>query len=565
MKGLVLFLTYDRAKAVRAREFLSACLGRWRGLDWTVVEIDNQQCERPWEPAAAAAGRWFTVGGDNDCAEFSGLDRGWHESARRLGEDFDFILLTNDALLNSKPADQVERLEEELIRQAVSGGVAIGWIDTFARVSPRPLDTCLKPMRLLGRPLRRWLCSAFLILPLAVFRRVIPLAAVSDTAAIYGDFERPFRSGCGLSRNYQQFLLDHQARKWYRRYRLSAETFPTFKAKTRSIINEHLLAVRLLATGADWLDLGAAARERKANPTAPPDLRRLLVASTRQWRGEVKRSAIQYYKGLLGRPGQAQEDASEPTRGQTIKYPFGARSFDHAIESAHGRVVLLRSHGPAAILAVDRTRGDAAHPEPVAVGDVLFRLDVSGLNPDRHHSVSEVLSVVVEEIGSDHSLKMGLQFLGRKLVLHAGGEIELPGGLKLREGALADAAGRTLLGLSGGTVALAADTAIEQRLIHRPIDLHVTADGVIPNHGAFIRLLAGEDLVLEGLPTIATEQAAVGQTLILANASAGGRSIQLMSDTRRPGTRLHLKGESLTLWPSDLAQFIWDGEQWAQL
>lgn len=88
------------------------------------------------------------------------------------------------------------------------------------------------------------------------------MVSVADGSAIFThDPASPFRSDAPLSRNYREYLLGWltgggtgQGVQWHSRFELSGETLPWFEAKTLSILNEHLLSIRLRAQGCAMVD-----------------------------------------------------------------------------------------------------------------------------------------------------------------------------------------------------------------------------------------------------------------------------------------------------------------------
>jgi len=88
------------------------------------------------------------------------------------------------------------------------------------------------------------------------------LVTVSDQTAFFtGNPEIPFRGDAPLSANYRQYLLDWltgagtgQGVEWHSRFVLSPETLAWFQSKVITILNEHLLSIRLRAQGCAMVD-----------------------------------------------------------------------------------------------------------------------------------------------------------------------------------------------------------------------------------------------------------------------------------------------------------------------
>ncbi len=294
---LVLFLTFDREKKARVRKALSDFFSAHDALSFTVVEIDNADVEAPWTPASE--GRWpceaFQVGGDNRAHEFTGWDHGWREAQTHLPQQWDLVLVVNDALMNSKPLAALDALDADLIAQLAKQNTVLGWVDTFARVNPDPLDTIRHPMRLYGEPCRKWLCTTFFLAPAKIFAAISPMTSVTelDDLFVRTGAMAPFRADAPLSENYRKFLLDHQRRVWKRDdkrgYELNEETFDLFRAKVRNIVNEHRLGVKFWRTGVNHINLAIFDRRPRGlgldtnNPPRNPLLRTLKLRVLSQW------------------------------------------------------------------------------------------------------------------------------------------------------------------------------------------------------------------------------------------------------------------------------------------
>jgi hypothetical protein len=263
MKALILFLIYDPEKTERVRNALYEITERCASVDFTLVEIDNADTDLPWMELGSEPVKRYCVGGDNSAQEFTGWDFGWRQATEILGTGFDIVLVTNDALLNSKDINQLSVVDDQLLHVLVRHGMVAGWVDTFARVYPDPVNTLTAPYRIFGDVTRQWLCSCFMLIPLDVFATVFPLTRLTDSSSLYNeDFSQGiFQRDCGLSEGYQDFLITHQSRVWMRNgkrgYQINRETFDKFRAKTRSIINEHLLGIRLRKAGCPLLSLPA--------------------------------------------------------------------------------------------------------------------------------------------------------------------------------------------------------------------------------------------------------------------------------------------------------------------
>ncbi len=308
-KGLILFACYDEEKADEVYVLLRKLIETCTATNWYLVRIDNNQEDLPWSEVQKRPFREYSLGGDNLFHEFSAWDKGWNEASKRLGDEFDLIIIVNDALKNSKPYEQLSFMNNTMVRYLANWDAAVGWVDTFSRVSPDPIDAIARPMRIFENKSRCYVTTTFIAFSRRVFLDVVPLLRVTDVDSMYYPrYEgRAFRPNCGLGVEYQNFLLAHQSRKWYRRYELDADTYDLFKRKTLMIINEGYLGCRIIATKAKLINFYELARKSKWKAKTlkrlePFDQRRFLFMSLMSdlysWR-EIKRSSIAFYRKKL--------------------------------------------------------------------------------------------------------------------------------------------------------------------------------------------------------------------------------------------------------------------------
>lgn len=257
MKALILFLEYDKLKATQALDIIIEIVERCNEVAFTIVRIDNKHPEIPWQQTKEGRFREYIVGGDNKCNEFSGWDKGWNDSKYQIKDTFDIVIIANDALLNSKPVRELESITNHLLKHVFRTKTVVGWIDTFSRVSPDPIDMIFSTMKVFGNSVRRWICTTFIVFSSSVFQAVFPLTSFENFDRVY---HKKFSNGvflpdCGLNTKYQKFLFAHQSIKWIKSYKLTSETFDLFKLKTRNIINETLLGYRIAKTNSKLLHI----------------------------------------------------------------------------------------------------------------------------------------------------------------------------------------------------------------------------------------------------------------------------------------------------------------------
>jgi hypothetical protein len=253
MKILILFLEWDIKKSKNVQTFLNSFMKSFTKIDWTFVKITNYDESQPWQRINNS--HHFLVGGDNSFQEFSGWDKGWQQCKKNLNGNYDLVLTCNDALLNSKPINEILQLKYWHLNKALQENYVIGWVDTFSRVWRKPDQLC--EMEIFGNKTKDWLCTAFMISPSIIFEKVIPLLSFTKLNKVF--FEefnsKLFLQNCGLGESYRNFLIDHQNKIWYRSYEINKSSYPLFRSKTSMCINEHLLGIRLKQVDCNFLSL----------------------------------------------------------------------------------------------------------------------------------------------------------------------------------------------------------------------------------------------------------------------------------------------------------------------
>jgi hypothetical protein len=298
-KGLILFLTYGDDKYPEARDFLFPILEHCDQFDFSVLRIDNKE-NLPWEKIESGYSNidLYNCPGDNSHYEMSGWDKGFSISKEKLGEDFSFVLIVNDALLNSKPIKDLESISNNLIEKVIKKNVVVGYIDTFSRVSPEAINTLTNPMKIYNRALRWYVCTTFILTNYSVWDKSYPMVSEVNPHDIYleqYEANKFFKEDAPLSQQYQQFLVNHQTRKWYKKYDINKESYEKFKMKTECIIREQFFSIKLREQTFRFLDVSVLAKHIGCLHSSQLSLSlNILILKTKikafreQWQGMIK-------------------------------------------------------------------------------------------------------------------------------------------------------------------------------------------------------------------------------------------------------------------------------------
>jgi len=110
---------------------------------------------------------------------------------------------------------------------------------------------------------QHWIRTSCFFLPPAEFGILQSVQSVSGRDRWFsGDPERPFRDDAPLSAGYQRLIIDWltggdigQGATWHSAMSLDTGQLAIFEQKALAILNEHLLAIRLRASGCRIVDV----------------------------------------------------------------------------------------------------------------------------------------------------------------------------------------------------------------------------------------------------------------------------------------------------------------------
>jgi hypothetical protein len=216
------------------------------GIDRSVVIVDNA-LPKGFEESHP---RRVVIGGDNRFREFSAFDR----AVQFIGTDiwrYDLVHFATSAF-NTLYVDYLERFDAALLATAAGRPVCVGHIDCYNEA-----------VEVLGFRTQHWIRTCFFLLPPSEVKILGSFVTARDSRRFFSDNpESPFTAEAPLSHKYRQYIIDWltgvdigQRVEWHSPFTLTPETLPAFEHKAFSILNEHLLAVRLRAMGCRLIDV----------------------------------------------------------------------------------------------------------------------------------------------------------------------------------------------------------------------------------------------------------------------------------------------------------------------
>jgi hypothetical protein len=246
MRVLSIFVRHGTAKYPGAEEELAELFSRQLpGIDRDVVVVDTAL-----KPGGGDSSRAGVIGGDNSVREFSGFDTGLAHVGDAL-HDYDLVNLTTSAF-RELYRDYLERFRPSVLSAIVGRSVCLGHIDCYN-----------EPIQLIGSTSQHWIRTSCMFLSPALLGSLGSVVSSGDRDRWFsGDPSKPFRADAPLSSSYQTLIIDWllgkdigQGVTWHSRISLDHRSLPEFEQKALSILNEHLLSVRVAAAGGYTIDV----------------------------------------------------------------------------------------------------------------------------------------------------------------------------------------------------------------------------------------------------------------------------------------------------------------------
>jgi hypothetical protein len=195
-------------------------------------------------------GRRTLLGSDNEAWEFSAIDTAVRFVGNRLWT-YDLVNVATSAF-RQLYVGYLERFTPAVLGAIEGRPVCLGQIDCYN-----------EPIRVLEYVSQHWIRTACFFLPPAEFGILQSVRSVGGRDRWFsGDPARPFRDDAPLSSGYQRLITDWltggdtgQGATWHSAMALDAGRLALFEQKALTILNEHLLAIRLRASGCRVVDV----------------------------------------------------------------------------------------------------------------------------------------------------------------------------------------------------------------------------------------------------------------------------------------------------------------------
>jgi hypothetical protein len=196
------------------------------------------------------SGHRTVLGSDNDAWEFSAVDTAVRSLGNRLWA-YDLVNVTTSAF-QQLYMGYLERFTTAVLDAIGGRPVCLGHVDCYN-----------EPIRVLEYVSQHWIRTSCFFLRPAEFGILQSVrSAGSRDRWFSGDPARPFRDDAPLSAGYQRLITDWltggdtgQGVTWHSPMSLDPGRLALFEQKALAILNEHLLAIRLRASGCRLVDV----------------------------------------------------------------------------------------------------------------------------------------------------------------------------------------------------------------------------------------------------------------------------------------------------------------------
>ncbi len=247
MKVLSIIARYGLEQYAGAEQEVSAIVARQLPeLRRDVIVVDNAL---PPETVERIGGG-TVLGADNRNREFTAFDRAIAWAGPSLSE-YDLVHLVTSAF-NTLYTGYLERFNMPVLNAIVGRPACLGHIDCYN-----------EPVRLGSFVSQHWIRTCFFFLAPAHVRALGSFVSVADGFDYFsGDPSAPFRPDAPISATYRRYIIDWltgqdigQGVAWHSSLPLTPESLATFELKALSILNEHMLGIRLRALGCPLIDV----------------------------------------------------------------------------------------------------------------------------------------------------------------------------------------------------------------------------------------------------------------------------------------------------------------------
>lgn len=236
----VIYVEYNPEKYAGVFETLKGYLRKVDRRRITYVVVNNKD-----EGSASKVldDGTFYIQGDNLEREFSGWQRGI-EFLRDRKIPFDVVLFANEAL--------------EVIQPSYLPTVNVSWLvlkTHLLKAAFGAIDTLWEKTAIQGKSTRIWINTNCFFLPSSLLKKLESIVSVnSRTIDIYVPETFPrnggiFTEGSPLNSVYKDHLISWFTKEWHGKLALDEKNWPVFRAKTKAILNEALLSIRIRECG----------------------------------------------------------------------------------------------------------------------------------------------------------------------------------------------------------------------------------------------------------------------------------------------------------------------------
>jgi hypothetical protein len=293
-------------------------------VDRDILVVDNA---RPRHSVEEREDGTVVIGGDNSAREFSAFDRAIDHVGSRIWS-YDLVHFATSAF-NRLYVAYLDRFGTRLLEALVGRPACVGHIDCYN-----------EPIDVLTYRSQHWIRSCFFFMPPEEVRALGSFVSVTEPGRFFsGNPDEPFRADAPISDRYREYITHWltggdigQGVEWHSRFALTRETLTEFEEKTRAILNEQLLGIRLRAMGCRVIDvtwLSAMLRHH-----APED-----IAWDTPWREQL-----------------ANRDRDVVAPAQTRMHPAEIRHARNA--AAVGKAAIARRMAASDALAINRVAAE---------------------------------------------------------------------------------------------------------------------------------------------------------------------------------------------------------------
>ena len=148
-------------------------------------------------------------------------------------------------------SDYTKFIDERILPAVAGSNLCVGHLDAYN-----------EPISIFGVMSQHWLRTSYLLLGREVVNAIGSMVSIAETRSLFpANDSALFLDDAPISDNYKEYIVRWisgqdigQVLRWHSGFAITPDQLPRFRRKAHTIINEHLLSIRLEQAGVRIMD-----------------------------------------------------------------------------------------------------------------------------------------------------------------------------------------------------------------------------------------------------------------------------------------------------------------------